>query len=101
MDNVECARCNSVNDFSTEKQAFQNGTTHIKATCNKCGKFIKWLPQSEEKTYLPFGKYRGQHTYQVTDIDYLKWLLNIITDDRLKSGVQKRIKELTSGGGHG
>ena len=101
MENVECAKCGSVNNFSESEQIFADGSTHIKATCNDCGKFIKWLPQSEIKTYLPFGKYRGQHTYQISDVDYLKWLVTILTDDRLKSGVSKRIKELTAGGGHG
>lgn len=101
MKNVECAKCGSVNNYSKSEQTFADGSTHIKATCNDCGKFIKWLPQSEIKTYIPFGKYRGKHTYQVSDIEYLQWLWEIVDDKRLANGIDKRIKELTAGCGHG
>lgn len=101
MENVECAKCGSVNNYSTLEQTFTDGSTHIKATCKDCGKFIKWLPQSETKTYIPFGKYRGKHTYQVTDTEYLQWLWKVVGDKRLANGIDKRIRELTGGCGNG
>lgn len=101
MKSVECASCHSVNNYSTEEQVFSDGSTHIRATCNKCGSFIKYMPQSKYKTYIPFGKYKGKHTYEVTDVDYLMWLWEIVTDKRLADGIDKRLRELNGGCGNG
>lgn len=101
MKDVKCANCGTVNEYSKKEQTFSDGTTHIKATCNICGNFIKWLPQSEIKTYIPFGKYRGKHTYEVSDVDYLNWLWEVVTDKRLANGIDKRLQELNGGCGNG
>ena len=101
MSKLFCKNCQVDTQYTTSKQTFKNGSVHVRAECNKCNSFIKYLPQSEEKTYIPFGKYKGMHTYQVTDTEYLYWLYSIVKDERLAKGIDKRIQELTAGCGHG
>lgn len=101
MSKLYCKNCHNEKEYTTRKQTFSNGSVHIRATCKECGTFIKYMPQSEFKTYIPFGKYKGMHTYQVSDVEYLQWLWEVVKDRRLADGIDKRIKELTAGGGHG
>lgn len=101
MSKLTCKNCNKETDYITSEQVFTNGSKHIRATCKECNRFIRYLPQDGIKTYIPFGKFKGMHTYQVTDADYLKWFSTIVKDNRLINGINQRIKELNAGGGHG
>jgi hypothetical protein len=44
MENVICRNCGSINDYRTSKSG-----PHIKAVCNSCDKYIKFLPQTNVK----------------------------------------------------
>lgn len=101
MSKLYCKNCHFENEYTTKKQTFKNGSVHIRAECKRCNSFIKYLPQSDFKTYIPFGKYKGNHTYQVSDVEYLQWLWEVVKDKRLADGIDKRIKELTGGCGNG
>ena len=101
MEDIVCQHCGVVNDYDTNFRTFRNGTRHKEAICNSCGKHIKFVKQDKPRTYIPFGKYKGSHTYQVNDDKYLKWLVTVVDDKRLKIGIENRIKELNAGCGHG
>ena len=60
---------------------------HLKASCAKCGKYIKFISQGGE-SMLYFGKYRGKTIAEVvkTDPAYLHWLLE-------QPGIKTKIKE--------
>jgi len=102
MEDIVCESCGSVNDYEVRYRTFRNGTKHKEAYCTHCDKHITFLKQTNKpRTYIPFGKFKGQHTYQVDDLEYLKWFFTIVDDERLKLGVKNRISELTYGGGNG
>ncbi len=42
MEDVICRNCGSINDYRTTQAG-----PHIKATCNGCDKYIKFLPQTK------------------------------------------------------
>lgn len=68
---VKCKNCNS-----TEYVTTMSGK-HLKASCAKCGKYIKFLPQpiDWDTREVPIGKYKGQRYKDVAHIDpgYLRW----------------------------
>lgn len=101
MEDIVCKSCGSVNNYSTSFRIFKDGTKHKEATCNDCGKHIRFVPQNKERTFIPFGKYKGKHTYEVDDFDYLKWIYGVVDDKRLKLGITKRLRELNGGCGNG
>lgn len=98
MEDVVCDKCGLVNDYNTNEKEFKDGTIHREAVCNGCDTHIKFLPQLDKpKTYIPFGKYKGKHTYQIDDVDYMRWLHSILDDERLKLGIEVRLRELNAG----
>lgn len=54
------------------------GTEHHKATCKKCGSYIKFLGQTKNIDTMPFGKYKGLSFMDIgrRDRGYLAWLLS-------------------------
>lgn len=98
MEDIVCQHCGTVNDYSKVERTFKDGSEHLQAICNSCEKHIKFLPQLDKpRTYIPFGKYKGKHTYQIDDTDYMQWFYSICDDQRLKLGIQQRLKELNAG----
>jgi uncharacterized protein (DUF3820 family) len=101
-----CNACGSIDDYHTTEKHYKIKTgetrTHYQAICNGCGGYIKNLPQLHKpQTFIPFGKYKGQHTYQINDEPYLKWLHGVTDAPRLKIGIEIRLKELNGGCGNG
>lgn len=69
LPDVTCNNCKSVNNYHTE----QSGP-HIKAICNGCGKYIKFLPQGcTPETIMFYGKYNG-HPLKHIPPEYFIWL---------------------------
>lgn len=98
MKDIRCNNCGSVNNYRTIDRTFSNGTEHREAICKDCGMHIKFLPQLDKpKTFIPFGKYKGKHTYQIDDVDYMQWFHSICDDQRLQLGVEMRLRELNAG----
>jgi hypothetical protein len=94
MKDIVC-KCGSINDYRTRDKIFRNGTKHIEAVCNVCDSHITFIKQLDKpRTFISFGKYKGLHTYQIDDTNYLKWLLTIVKDERLINGVKIRLNEL-------
>jgi hypothetical protein len=81
---IVCNRCGSVNDYKTEQAG-----PHIKAICNGCDKYIKFLGQ-DGPFILPFGKFKGSIITSLKsreEVEYLKWLLSVS-----KSNIAKKIE---------
>jgi len=93
MEDIICKRCGSVNDFSATPSG-----PHLKATCNKCGQYIKFLPQQQTKPTLYFGKYRGREISSMNseeDLRYLQWLISQPDlKPKLKTDIQFQLKRL-------
>ncbi len=71
---VVCKKCGSVDDYRTS-----NSGPHIRADCNGCGAFIKFLPQhakqggSARPSICYTGKYYGKPFSAITDLEWLRW----------------------------
>jgi hypothetical protein len=81
MEDIICKRCGLVNDYYTVQVKM-----HIKAMCNECNKYIKFIPQ-EQEVKLWFGKYKYRTIKSMVseeELNYLEWI---------KNGGIKNIKE--------
>jgi len=90
MEEIICKNCGLINDYTSK----QNGP-HIEARCNGCGKHIKFLPQSTEPV-IYFGKYSQSRICDITDLNYLEWLISKCTTlkPKLKEAAKKQIDKL-------
>lgn len=88
---LTCRSCNHTgNDYSQQLQG-----KHLGAYCGKCKKWIQWLPQEEPKIH--FGKYKDSFVRDVTDLEYLKWIVDKVhLSKRYMDSVKYRISELES-----
>lgn len=89
MEDIICLRCDSTNDYRVE----QSGP-HKKAVCNKCNRYIKFIPQSD-KTLLHFGKYKGREIVTMRSDDelaYLYWLQKTNIKRGLKIEIENHLK---------
>ena len=85
MEPITCPRCGSQDDYSTTPSG-----PHLKATCNQCGRYIKFLPQDNGPAMLHFGKYAGMPIPDITDLNYLEWALANV--NRLSARIQEAMK---------
>lgn len=92
MQDVTCNRCGS-NDYRTEKSG-----SHIKATCNPCDRFIKFLPQNNPVLTMPFGKYKDREIASLTaedEVEYLTWsVANMKLSGSVKNSIQTHLNSL-------
>ena len=87
MGEVICLRCQTTNEF----YVVQSGP-HLKAMCNNCNQYIKFLSQEKEPPKFYFGKYVGQYVHEIEDMQYLRWAVNNMTlKQPMKDAIQKRI----------
>jgi hypothetical protein len=89
---VICKRCGLVDDYRTEVAG-----PHIKAICNGCGRYIKFLSQGKQLTALPFGKYKGREIESMTqqqEVQYLYWILANVAklNQSLKDTITNHLK---------
>ena len=78
---LRCKKCDSFVMHLSE-QTFNNGATHIKATCAICTSYVAYVRQfdpNEDKPgdwIFPFGKYKGKPLNDLLSIDpgYLYWV---------------------------
>jgi uncharacterized protein (DUF3820 family) len=88
-ENIVCKRCDTTNQYRLEKAG-----PHLKAICNNCNNYIKFVGQDGE-IVMPFGKYKGSVLSKMRseeEIRYLQWLsanmntsLGVKIKDHLKS----------------
>jgi len=93
MQDVICNSCGSINDYRTSKSG-----NHIKATCNGCDRYIKFLPQGGEPT-IHFGKYKDRKISSLRneeEIQYLKWAIkNILKmSPKLKEDIEFHLQTI-------
>lgn len=89
MQEVICLRCNTTNEFYVQKSG-----PHIKAICNNCNQYIKFIPQEKEPPKFYFGKYVGQFVYEIEDMQYLKWAAgNLTLKQAMRDAIQNRISQ--------
>lgn len=87
MQDITCGKCGSVNDYRTENKA-----TQVTAFCNKCGAYIKNIPQGEPAFYV--GKYKGKKVSEIEDMGYLKWALKEMKmSANMRAAIEKRISD--------
>lgn len=73
MENLTCLKCGNVGH--DEKEAVDSlGRKHIKASCSKCGSYIKFLSTGKAFKFY-FGKYAGKELKDVP-VDYLSWCIS-------------------------
>lgn len=92
MEDVKCNRCGTVNDYTATPSG-----PHIKAICNNCHQYIKFLPQEKSKPTLYFGKYKGREISSMNaeeEIKYLQWLRTTDLKPKLKSDIEFQLKRL-------
>lgn len=72
---IICPTCNKEVEAKVSDQTFSNGTTHRRADCPDCGRWLKYLTTDFEPT-LHFGKYKGRTYREVAEDErsYLEWL---------------------------
>lgn len=87
-----CKFCEIDQDIYTSEQEFNNGTKHIRADCEVCGRYIQYLPQHLplEEVTMPFGAYKGE---KITSLkkDYVEFLIN---SKVVKGSLLKNLKKL-------
>lgn len=92
MTPITCPHCGATDNYSTTPSG-----PHLKATCNECHRYIKFLPQETSKPTLYFGKYKGREISSMNseeELQYLKWLSSQDIKPKLKSDIQFQLKRL-------
>ncbi len=87
MEEVICQRCLTSNQFHVVKSG-----PHVKAICDNCNQYIKFIPQEKEPPKFYFGKYVGKYVHEIEDIGYLKWAVgNLTLKQPMRDAIQKQI----------
>lgn len=88
---VVCTRCATINDYYTEASG-----PHIKAICNNCKQYIKFLPQIKvEGSKFHFGKHAGVLVSDCVDVDYMQYMIDTADiDKRFRRELELRIQEI-------
>lgn len=89
MQDIICNNCGSINDYNIVVKSTQNT-----AYCNSCHKYIKNIPQEQtEHLRMYFGKYKDKLITEITDEQYLDWVLRTNTNlkDKYINAIRNRI----------
>jgi hypothetical protein len=93
MVQLTCPHCGAVNDYTTSLSG-----PHLRADCNQCKRYIKFLPQETSKPILYFGKYKGREISSMNsqeELNYLKWLFSQSDlKPKLKADIEQQLKRL-------
>jgi hypothetical protein len=72
MEEIVCPQCGAFEDYHIVESG-----PHLKAVCNCCDAYIKFIPQPHETPRIFFGKYKGREVRSLVaeeEIRYLQWL---------------------------
>mgnify|MGYP007126022249 FL=1 len=87
MGEVICQRCRTTNEFYVVPSG-----PHLKAMCNHCNQYIKFVHQEKEPPKFYFGKYIGKYIHEIEDMQYLNWAAtNMTLKPHIREALQKRI----------
>jgi len=94
-DNVRCAKCGTVNQYTIIVKNSQQT-----CYCAKCGKFLGNKPKTEyqiKNLRMSFGQYKDTLICEVIDKKYLHWVLgNVKMSTALKQAIIEQINQLTN-----
>lgn len=89
MEEVICQRCQTKNEFHVVPSG-----PHLKAVCDHCNQYIKFVSQQKEPPKFYFGKYVGKYVHEIEDMSYLKWAsTNLTLKQPMREAILKRISE--------
>lgn len=95
MEQVTCKNCGSVNDYRTELSG-----QHLKAICNVCDRYIKFLPQNNPVLVMPFGKFKDREISSLTskeEVEYLTWgVSNLKLSTSIKLSIKAHLDKLSA-----
>lgn len=91
MEHITCNKCGQVDHYRVE----QSGQ-HLKAICNSCDAYIKFIPQPEKEFLMPFGKYKDRPLASLKSADEIRYLNWMITGDFSTNIKNKIILHLNS-----
>ena len=88
MSEIICQRCNTANEFYVVPSG-----PHMKAMCNHCNIYIKFVPQQKEAPKFYFGKYVGKYVHEIEDMSYLRWALKDMKNMKqpMRDAIEKQI----------
>ena len=88
---VVCKDCATVNDYYTEVSG-----PHIKAMCNNCKQYIKFLPQVKlEGSKFHFGKHAGMLVSDCVDVGYMQHMIDTADiNKRFRRELELRIEQI-------
>lgn len=91
MEEIICTKCGLINDYRTEPAG-----PHTKAICNGCNRYIKFITKENKIQILYFGKYSQTAVKDVSDLNYLEWLIKNHTSlkPNLKEAIENQIVKL-------
>jgi uncharacterized protein (DUF3820 family) len=92
MEELYCKYCKKVQKIYTSEQVFSNGTTHIRADCEACGRYLQYMPQylPLEEEVIPFGAYKGEKLVNLKT-DYLQFLY---ASGQIKNNIKTKIQKV-------
>lgn len=83
---IACKKCGLVDDYREEKSG-----PHIKAICNGCNSYIKFLPQPiDGETIMYFGKYKDRPLKEIP----LSYWVFMIEKDKLNGSLKSYAQQL-------
>ena len=88
---VVCVRCGTVNEYDVHRSG-----DHVKATCQNCGKYIKFVRQAKtegdalkDDSVMPYGKHKGEKLIDIPD-EYFLWMYD---NDKLSPPLRKYVED--------
>ena len=102
MEELTCQKCGVVQtDYKKEIQKFENGTTHVRAICSSCDKFIKFVRDegvnpANPMSIMHYGKHKGKTfmSIAVEDYDYALWCCENLSNKKDRANMQLAMESL-------
>lgn len=77
-----------------EKIPLAKGGFHLRASCGRCGSFLKFLPHTEPRFF--WGKFSGRTIKAVAETDR-RYLIFLLGRPWLRPSLRRRIEEVLNG----
>jgi len=97
-DRLECHECGP-GEIKTDEIPLARGGYHLRASCAKCGRYLKFLAHTPPQFF--FGRHKGESVASVAkdDPSYLAWCLSngVIRNNRLRLAVKEAVETRGNG----
>ncbi len=93
MEEIICSKCGLINEYRTVPSG-----PHLKAICNGCDRYIKFISKPKNEVVIYFGKYSQTAVKDIMDRNYLHWLYenHKTLKPRLREAIKIQIDKLIS-----